>query len=370
MTTIERAVATHTTHTGGLPVVLCALVQALLIGCSGGSAPGSAPDSLVAAPLSNQVPEDPRSANTRGCLPADYKRMPVRPPEEIPPGQRWDVALYPGQPPTLCARKLAEDGRPAGRECWSLNELGLGDRRPAPTARAGQLSDPTVPLPWTLDNAQGDRQAVISEEQIEMRDVPSGRVIARMPLRDLDHDRGLSAEPSGAYFVGERLYLIDHDAGPHADVIAYTPPTDITQVADEVYHGSVAILDGRRVGLASPGLTRLDIQDVTTGVITRIERQIARPEICSATDFDEFFLEPDFFCYSDDATEGSIVDRHTCCQKLSQTVLPYMDTPMVAIDQRHIAVALTGPRLGHIALIDLDRRAIARELSLFCESPR
>lgn len=312
-----------------------------------------------AGPLANSTEvESAASAGASSCLPERYRADRTR----------WDIALHWGTSgPVACARELADDGQPGAQECWAVSDQGLGDNRPVPSSMPGRLRTASHDLPWTIDNVAGDRRAVISDERVEIRALPDERVIARMPLRDETGDRGLSASPSDALFVGEVLFLVDHDAGPHADVIAFTPPDRIQQVADEVYQGSVAVLDDRRVGLASPALTLVSVYDVQTGAQRRFERPIPKSEACASEDLQEYLLEPDFFCPGEDeAGEGADAGRAACCTELARTLLPYMNVSMVALDADRMLVALSGSRRGDFAVVDLKRGAIAREWSARC----
>lgn len=347
----------------GRTSVLVALA-ALTLSTSGcgagrGQGPTAGGDSL-----SNAAETGRAAAPARACLPVKYRA------EEL----RWDIALRHGPSgATLCVRELDDEGQPGASQCWAVDDQGLGEKRAAPTgskSQAGRLPGAERELPWVLDNLSGDRRARVTESQVTIMELPSERPIAQIPLRSPSGDGGLSAEPSDAYFVGEVLFIIDHDAGPHADVIAFWPPAESEQVADEVYHGQVAILDSLRVGMAGPGLMSLDIHDTSSGQRSRIERDVPRPAVCTDEGFSEYLLEPDFFCGPDELDRlpagPERESRSACCAELEKSLQPYMDAPMVALDSERVLVALTGARRGDLAILHLGQQAIVRELPLWC----
>lgn len=328
-----------------LQLTIAVIVLSAFFGCGDRSIPTSP------SPLGNAAANGSRTAPEveRPCLPQPSTSQQTL----------MHVVLTPGVPsPNLCLQAPADEQTNPHETCWTVDAGGLV----APSASTLTISARPLIVdeqtePFHLDSVDGRYRAMVTPTHVDIHDRRASRRLSHTPLTS--ENDGVSASVSGAYFVGDTLFLVDHDAGPHADVIGFRAGSDQPgTVADEVYHGSISVIDKHRIAFAGPALTTLTIYDTRTHERIQYSRDVPRTDACGDQSVvHDYLLEPD--C-------DPPVDQR-CCEHLDRHLGRYMDAPVGELADGRFLVALTGTHLGQIAIFDPGERTFVDHLSIICE---
>ena len=306
--------------------------------------------------LANEASPGAGAASRSSCVPQSSEQR--------------ELGLEPGADGLLlCARAPVSATEASARSCWHVGIAGLGAKRSAPSSHLGHAvaTEEEGGGRWHVTSTNGERKALIEADGprflFSRVGGPGGEVEVRLQYGG--NDQGPSAAIVEAYFVDDVLFLVDHDAGPHADIIGLIDNGDLLgQIVDEVYNGSISILDEHRIAFAGPAMTSVTIYDTRTRAARTHGRSWPRPETCDDELLDMFFLEGASACHPDQATEEQATGP--CCRYLQRDMAPYIGATMGALDDGRILVALTGTRAGELVVFDPETEKTGTPYSVLC----
>ncbi len=223
----------------------------------------------------------------------------------------------------VCSERAGDDDHAAERACWVV-ELGAGT-----LSQSDLVDEPGrgrwVPAAWTKDGQCAEGYCIPgqpsddgdgAQSSLQLATGASVAVViggergfylfdASKRLRPLpagpDRDDGPGASPGEPWIVGDVIFIGDFDAGPHADVHAYTADGSllgpITDPADheeysgdfELFNGTISLLSDHEVAFAEHLLARVLVYDTGTHTTSVWERRTATPAACTAEQRAVFF---------------------------------------------------------------------------------
>lgn len=217
-------------------------------------------------------------------------------------------------------------------------------------------------ISWSLDGAQ---VAVAAGDQVHLYDAASKELAKSVPLRDPAHgDKAMPGVPKALWFLGDNLFLHGGEEGATTIWSYKTDGTANGQLMGlgkgnepvSMNHGSFFLLDKDRVAASERGLSTLTIFEVGTGKRSKLVRKVSNGP-CRSNQVDAYF-----------STEAPATIPAKCVSHLKKTFADFDGTTMVAGSKNFLA-ALTGERVGELAVIDTKNLSERRAIKLpWCEA--
>ncbi len=221
---------------------------------------------------------------------------------------------------------------------------------------------------YTVEGSDGKHHAVVTSDHIEIYDSAAAKQLARFAIygepgaSDDPADQTISAELAVVYMIGDTVFAVDHDAGPHADVHGFRADgKSLGMVVEEVYNGAISILSEHAIAFADAGMANLFVYDTKAGKMQRYPRKVSKPSECSEAQFSDYLVEPSMQCDPDNEERDA-----KCCAALETSYGAYMEASIGALANQQFLLMLATP-LGKVALYDAPSGTIVREKSLLCE---
>ncbi len=217
-------------------------------------------------------------------------------------------------------------------------------------------------ISWSLDGAQ---VAVAAGDQIHLYDAASKELSKSVPLHDPAHgDKAMPGAAKALWFLGDNLFLHGGEEGATTIWSYKTDGTANGQLMGlgkgnepvSMNHGSFFLLDKDRVAASERGLSTLTIFEVGTGKRSKLVRKVSNGP-CRSNQVDAYF-----------STEAPATIPAKCVSHLKKTFADFDNTTMVAGSKNFLA-ALTGERVGELAVIDTKNLSERRAIKLpWCEA--
>lgn len=289
-----------------------------------------------------------------------------------------------GSEAILCAMDHDEDRLLGAAGCWTVDlaagALKFRDRSAIPgrgyhaaiergCVRGFCLpKDQEVPagqpalISWSLD---GSQVAVAAGDQVHLFDAASKDLAKSIALRDpAQGDKVMPGTAKSMWFLGENLFFHGGEAGSTSIWAYKTDGSASGQLMGlgkgnepvAMGHGSFSLLDKDRVAVSERGLSTLTIFEVGPGKRSKLVRKISNGP-CRSAQVEAFF-----------STEAPADIPPKCASHLKNTFGEFMGTTIVAGSKNFLA-ALTGARIGELAVIDSKNLSEKRSIKLpWCES--
>lgn len=267
----------------------------------------------------------------------------------------WTVDLAAG------ALKFRDRNAIPGRGYHAAIERGCVRGYCLPKDQEVAAGEPAL-ISWSLD---GTQVAVAAGDHVHLFDAASKELAKSIALRDpAQGDKAMPGTPKAMWFMGENLFLHGGEAASPS-IWAYKADGSATgqlmglgkgNEPVAMGHGSFSLLDKDRVAVSERGLSTLTIFEVGPGKRSKLVRKISNGPCRSAQV--EAFFSPD--------APADIPPK--CAAHLKRTFGEFMGTTIVAGSKNFLA-ALTGERLGELAVIDSKNLSEKRSIKLpWCES--
>ena len=221
---------------------------------------------------------------------------------------------------------------------------------------------------FTVEGSDGKHHVVVTADHIEIHDSTAAKQLARFAIygeasdSDDPADQTISAEVAVVYMIGDTVFAVDHDAGPHADVHGFRADgKSLGMLVEEVYNGAISILSDRTIAFADAGMANLYIYDTKTAKMQRYGRKVSNPSECSEAQISDYLVEPSMQC------DPEYEERDAkCCAALDESHGAYMNASVGMLSHQQFLLVLAAP-LGHVAVFDARTGTVGARKSLLCD---
>ncbi|MGE3542943.1 MAG: hypothetical protein AB7L28_03400 [Kofleriaceae bacterium] len=377
-----RGAIVHALVSVGLPTVLAAAAA----GCGGGTstAPKGPTTATVKPPPVKLDPEAKRKADIAALVPPGKACLPSVLKEQ--PSVRLELGAVPRKDKegvvdaVVCAID-ATPGRLLGSlGCWAFdvqtNELTYRDPEPLRghsiavmledhCARGYCLpkeaklpDDKTAYMSWGADDGQ---VAMLAGDEVYLFDPGAKSPASSFSIRG---DKGVTSAPSGVHMINGSVLVEGHDPGSGTSVWVFK--ADGTAVGGIESIGTtdhkpmaakgvaVSLLDKKRIAIADRGYSTVTTYEVGTGARGKLIRKLTKPP-CKADEITAYWNDQN----------AAVAPK--CKDHMTKHYAHLIGATAVA-GQKNMLLALQGPRLGTLSVVDPKTLAEKKQLPMkWCE---
>lgn len=207
-------------------------------------------------------------------------------------------------------------------------------------------------------NLDASKVAVLASDTVHIYDAASRAHESSFSIRG---DKGVTSNPIGMYWNGDAIFVeasngtttpiwvFKADGTPLGPIMAAEGPGN---TVPSTRNGSFMMLDRSRVAISEQGLSSLTIYEIATGKRTKVVRKVPPSPCKNPEEIDGFMRDP-----------SKRFEPTKCESFLSKHYAHLINADAVSWNGS-LLVALRGPRLGELAVLDAKTLAERQTISL------
>ncbi len=251
------------------------------------------------------------------------------------------------------------------RKCYHLNQAGaVREHEGTAQSGVGGTVERTQIPNMKVDSTSGKHKAVFDGKTISIIDNATKKVVTTINVsQTIPPKGGVDSEVTAMYFIGDRLFLRDSHAGPHEDIVLYSIDGKLHgTVWNEVYGGSVTIIDAHRIAFGYADMSSFAVYDTRDHKLTEMKRALPETPACTKKIREELNVDVE---HMSDCKGSKDPHKQQCCLQL-RPVFQYQQASIVPMGNTTIALVPAGKSFAMVGLYDTAKRAVTKHVNLAC----